>query len=170
MDLVKAKEILGVIEGLHPDSKESILTALKLAEHVETVSGEFYRKEALKSKGTELETFFLFMEKEEEMHLAKIKELEAELNEGIDVKAISFPRNVAPEIHAIPSGNGELTAVLYALWREKKAVEFYDGASKKTTGNVQKFFLELTEFEKGHVALLEEIVESSYNTDELIMG
>ena len=45
MDLVKAKEIFKVIEQLDPNSKESIIKALNLAEHVERTASEFYKKE-----------------------------------------------------------------------------------------------------------------------------
>ncbi len=170
MDFVKAQEILDVINQMSPDSKESILKALNLAEHVEKTSGEFYKKEVEKTRGTELESFFVFMEKEEEMHLAKIEELKAEIESGEEIQKIGFEKNVAPEIHAITAGQEEMTAILYALWREKKAVDFYEKASKKSEGNVKSFFEELAEFERGHVALLENYVESMHNADELIMG
>ncbi len=169
MDFFKAKEILSVIEKLNPNSKETILQALNLAEHVEQVSGDFYEKEAEKTKGTELESFFQFMMKEEEMHLAKIHELQNNLEKS-ELKKITFPRTIAPQIHSIPAGQSELTAILFALWREKKAVEFYSQASEKTSGEVKSFFHELAGFEKTHVALLEEIVDSMQNVDELIMG
>ncbi len=170
MDLVKAQEILDVIEQLDGDSKESILKALNLAEHVEKTSSDFYEKEVLKTKGTELEAFFAFMAREEDMHLAKIEELKAQLDAGGEITKVGFEKNAAPEIHSIPGGQEELTAILFALWREKKAVDFYEKAGLKTSGNVKTFFEELTEFERGHVALLEAYVESMQNADELIMG
>ena len=170
MDLVKAQEILDVIEQLDGDSKESILKALNLAEHVEKTSSDFYEKEVEKTRGTELETFFAFMTKEEEMHLAKIEELKAQIESGNEIEKIGFEKNAAPQIHAIPGGQEEMTAILFALWREKKAVDFYEKAGAKTSGNVKTFFDELAEFERGHVSLLEEYVESMQNADELIMG
>jgi rubrerythrin len=169
MDFVKAKEILKAIEALDPDSVNTILEALKIAEHVEAASGEFYKKEAEKTAGSGLEAFFNFLVKEEDMHLAKIKELEGMLKKG-KMDNIKFTITAPPGIHAIPSGQEEMTAVLYGLWREKKAVEFYTQAGEKTAGAVKKFFLELAGFEKGHVALFEQIVESAQNTEELIMG
>ncbi|MFA5764020.1 MAG: ferritin family protein [archaeon] len=170
MDLTSAKEILSVIEQLNGDSKESILKALNLAEHVEITSGEFYKLEAQKTKGTELHEFFIFMEKEEEMHLAKILELKAQLENKEELTEIGFEKNAAPRIKSIPAGKDDMTALLYALWREKKAQDFYEQASKKTNGKVAHFFSELAEFEHGHVLLLEEYVENIYNADELIMG
>ena len=169
MDFVKAKEILSVIEKLDADSNNTIYEALRLAQHVEESSKDFYAKEVEKTKGTELETFFAFLVKEEDMHLAKILELQKQVKAD-KIKTISFPRNVAPAIHAIPAGQTDLTAVLYGLWREKKAVEFYAGAAEKTKGAVKKFFEELAEFERGHVLLFEGIVENAQNVDELIMG
>jgi len=57
MDLVKAKEVLEVIEQLDPNSKESILSALNLAEHVEKTAGEFYTLEVKKQKVVNLNHF-----------------------------------------------------------------------------------------------------------------
>ena len=123
-----------------------------------------------KTKGTELEAFFAFMEKEEEMHLAKILELKAQLENKEELTEIVFETNTAPQIHSIPAGKDDMTALLYALWREKKAQDFYEQASKKTSGKVSHFFSELANFEHGHVLLLEEYVENVQNADELIMG
>jgi rubrerythrin len=172
MDFVKAKEMLKVIQKLNPESKESIINALNIAEHIEASAKEFYENEAKKTKESELNPFFVFLVKEEEMHLAKILELRKllEKSEGKISKEIKFLANAPPAVHAIPAGQQEMAAVLYALWREKKAVEFYEEAGEKTKGLVKKFFEELAEFEKGHVTLLERIVEDSQNTDELIMG
>lgn len=172
MDFVKAKEILETIQKLNNDSKESIINALNIAQHVEEASKGFYEAEVEKTKGSELNSFFAFLVEEENMHLAKILELKKELEstEGNITREIKFTINKPPAIHAIPAGQQEMTAVLYALWREKKAVEFYADAAEKTTNGVKKFFEELAEFERGHVALLERIVEDSQNTNELIMG
>ena len=172
MDFVKAKEILQTIKELDSESKESIINALVIAEHVEASAKSFYEAETEKTKGSELNSFFVFLVKEEEMHLAKILELKKELEktEGGIPKEIRFTANKPPEVHAIPAGQEELTAVLYALWNEKKSVEFYEEAGEKTAGSVKKFFGELAEFEKVHVALLESIMENAQNTDELILG
>ena len=172
MDFVKAKEVLQTIKELDPESKESIINALNIAQHVEEASKGFYEAEVEKTKGSELNSFFAFLVKEEDMHLAKILELKAEIekSEGPITQEIKFVINTPPSIHAIPAGQHEITAVLYALWREKKAVEFYAEAAEKTLGSVKKFFMELAEFERGHVSLLETIVEDSQNTNELIMG
>lgn len=172
MDFVKAKEILEAVKELDSESKESIINALNIAQHVEEASKGFYEAEVEKTIGSELNSFFSFLVKEENMHLEKILELKKEIEktEGKITKEIKFIVNIPPAVHAIPVGQHEMTAVLYALWREKKAVEFYADAAEKTDGSVKKFFNELTEFEKGHVALLERIVEDSQNTTELIMG
>ncbi len=169
MDFVKAKEVLNAIEKLDPNSAATVLEALKIAEHIEASSGEFYKKEAEKTKGTELESFFLFLEKEEKMHLAKIKELEGLLKQGT-MSEVKFPKSAPANTHVTSVAQGEMTAILYGLWREKKAVEFYSEAGKKTTGSVKHFFEELAEFERGHVELFEHLVEGMQNVDELIMG
>lgn len=169
MDFIKAKEILSVIEGLDHNSTNAIFEALKLAQHVEQSSKDFYEAEAEKTKGTELESFFVFLVKEEKMHLEKILELQ-KLIKADNLKSVSFPKNAAPSIHAIPAGQSELSAILYGLWREKKAVEFYSSAAERTTGAVKKFFEELADFERVHVSLFEGIMDSMQNVEELIMG
>ena len=169
MEFVKAKEVLNTIEQLDPNSTETVLKALKIAEFIEEASGDFYKKESIKTKGTELEEFYLFLVKEEEMHLKKIKELEGELKNN-ELKKISFDKNELPKIQPKSVAQGELTAILYGLWKEKKAVEFYSQASEKTTGAVKEFFKELADFEKEHVKLFEELVEGTGNVNELIMG
>ncbi len=169
MEFVKAKEILKAIEDLDHNSTKTVLEALKIAEYIEQASGDFYKKEVEKTKGTELEEFYNFLVKEEEMHLRKIKELETELKND-QLKTISFEKNSLPKIQPKSVAQGELTAILYGLWKEKKAVEFYSEAGKKTSGAVKIFFEELAEFEKEHVALFENLVESTQNVNELIMG
>jgi rubrerythrin len=172
MDFVKAKEILETIKKLDHDSTESILHALNIAQHIEEASKGFYEKEVEMTKGSELNAFFAFLVKEESMHLAKILELQKLLQKkgGPIGYQIKFAINKPAGVHAIPAGMQEMTAVLYALWREKKAAEFYAEAAEKTTNSVSRFFMELADFERGHVALLEAIAENSQNTDELIMG
>ncbi|MDD4251030.1 MAG: ferritin family protein [Candidatus ainarchaeum sp.] len=170
MDLIKANEILKVINELDSNSKKSIIEALNLAEHVERTSGDFYAKEVEKNKGNELESFFSFMVKEEEMHLNKILELKQKLNTDEEIEKISFPTHEMPKIKSIPAGKDEMTSLLYALWREKKAEDFYRKASEKTKGQVSLFFLELADFEKKHVELFEEYIENMGNVNELIMG
>jgi rubrerythrin len=169
MDFIKAKEMFETIEKLDQDSQKTILKALKLAEHIETSSKEFYEKEAEKNKGNELEAFFKFMTNEEQQHLEKIEELEKKIEEK-NLKEVNFTKYDVPKIKNIPAGKEEMTVLLYALWREKKAADFYEKASQKTSGVIKSFFEELAKFEKGHVALLEEYVESMNNANELIMG
>ncbi|MCX6801932.1 MAG: hypothetical protein NT067_02350 [Candidatus Diapherotrites archaeon] len=61
--------------------------------------------------------------------------------------------------------------MLFALWKEKEAMEFYSGAAEKIADkNGKKFFLALAEFEKGHADMLSEFVEDSFYSHELIMG
>ena len=170
MDLIKAKEILEVIKQLNSNSKESIIKALNLAGHVEKTAGEFYAKEVEKTKGGELESFFAFMVKEEDMHLEKILELKNQIENGGEITKLSFEQNATPEINSISAGQEEMTAILYALWREKKAEDFYSKAAERTKGNVKVFFEELAIFERGHVELLEQYVEMMQNSNELILG
>ncbi len=169
MDFVKAKEIFETINQMNPNDKETILKALSLAEHIETSSMLFYSKKVEKTRGSELEDFFRFMVNEEEMHLKKVLELK-KMIDAKKTEKIIFDIHSAPHPKIINGGKDEMTALLFALWREKKAAEFYIGAAEKSEGIVKDFFEELAKFEKGHVQLFEEYVESMQNTNELIMG
>ena len=64
MDFVKAKEILETIKKLDPESKESIINALNIAQHVEASAKGFYEAEVIKTKNSELNPFFVFLVKE----------------------------------------------------------------------------------------------------------
>ncbi|VVB74818.1 Uncharacterised protein [uncultured archaeon] len=169
MEITKTSEILSALDTLDANSSESILKALAVAENEEKSAMNLYDKEKKKNLGNELESFFDFMYREETMHYAKIQELKKNVKDGSS-KKITFEHQKHPIIHFKNHGSGEMTAVLFALWREKKAVEFYSGASAKTKGNVKAFFDELVKFERGHVEMLEEYVESMQNVGELIMG
>ena len=64
-----------------------------------------------------------------------------------------------------------LKAVLFALWKEKQAQEFYEGIALRLKDKAAvSFFQELAKFEKRHADLLAEYVDESYYVHELIMG
>jgi rubrerythrin len=168
-ELVKGKEIFGAIQALDTGSKKAVVEALGIAEHIERASKAFYEKEAEKTNGSELETFFSFLVKEETMHLEKILELKKMLEIG-DAEKIIFQHNTPPPAHLMDAGKDEITAMLYALWREKKAQEFYAEAAEKTSGAVKEFFSELAEFEGGHVALFEKYIEDTETDVDLMLG
>jgi rubrerythrin len=169
MDFVKAKEILNAVEKLNPDSKNTIISALDVAEHFEAASKAFYEEHARKNKGNSLEHFFNFLVKEENMHLEKILELKKMVKNGVPAK-INFPHNIPPRIRVDNAGEDETSALLFALWREKKAVEFYSGAEEKTRGPIKQFFHELAEFEREHVHLFENNIEKLNTDDDLMLG
>lgn len=169
MEMAKASEILKVLEKIDYESADSIIKALDIAANEEKSAIGLYKAEAEKNKGTELESFFEFMRKEEVMHFEKIQELKKIVGTG-KKDEVKFKHEKHPIIHFSKQGSGEITAVLFALWREKKAIEFYSAAAAKTKGNVKAFFLDLVKFERGHSEMLEAYVESTQNVGELIMG
>ena len=86
-----------------------------------------------------------------------------------------IPESKRPEIFSKKDwdkGNSEgITAVLFALWKEKEAQEFYLGIAKRLKNEgTKRFFNALAEFEKGHAEMLAEYVEESHYSRELIMG
>ncbi len=169
MEFVKSKEIFNAIKELDSGSKEAILGALKIAEHIESGSMSFYSKEAEKNKANSIGKFFEFMVKEEEMHLNKILELKKLIETDTQVK-IEFPKSTMLDVHKFPAGKDDTTAILYALWREKMAYEFYKDATEKTTSEIKLFFGELAEFELEHVKLFESYAEQINTVDDLMLG
>jgi len=169
MEMAKASKVEEILKNLTPESSESIIDALNIAENEEKSAMDLYGKEKDKNAGNELEGFFDFMYKEEAMHYTKILELKKDIKEGV-TKKIVFEHKTHPILHFSQNGSGEITAVLFALWREKKAIEFYSAAAAKTKENIKDFFMELVKFEQGHAQMLEDYLESMQNTDELIMG
>jgi len=146
-----------------------------IAAGIESESIAFYAKQAENFKGTETEYFFKFLEKQERGHLDAINELRSKLEkEGIWIEP-TLPEKDGPKIFSKKDWDKEhkdgLTAVLFALWKEKRAQEFYEEVSEKSESTGMKhFFKRLAEFEKNHAALLAEFVEESYYSNELIMG
>jgi rubrerythrin len=68
-------------------------------------------------------------------------------------------------------GGDAVTPILFALWKEKQAQEFYSSAAAKVKSlGAKRFFSALAEFEKNHAEMLAGFVEDSFYTHELIMG
>ncbi len=167
----KIGEIAKKIKEYEPESKKSVEKVLLTAEKLEKESEEFYKKSAKKEREKELKEFFEFMANEEKEHLEKIRELKKEINGNNKSKKIKkVENNKKIDIKKIPAGKTTISAIMYALWREKKAIEFYEGIAKKSKGKVKSFFKELAEFEREHERMLEEYVDNTVNAEELIMG
>ncbi len=142
---------------------------------IEEESISFYTTQAEKAKGTEMEQFFRFLAEQEKGHLEAINSLKESLEKKSKWIKPELPENERPEIFVKKDWDKEdlegLTAILFALWKEKQAQEFYaDIAEKVKDAKTKEFFKALSEFEKGHAEMLSEYAEESYYSHELIMG
>jgi len=168
-DLEKA--LLLASSGNAAEAAKGIATAAG----IEKESIVFYSKQAQKFSGSEMQAFFNFLVKQEQGHLLAIKSLMESLEKRGKWLNPALGRAEKPKIFSKKDWDKEnlegLTAVLFALWKEKQAQEFYEKMSQKILDKgAKQFFKALAEFEKGHAALLSEYAEDSYYTKELIMG
>lgn len=174
-EAIGSKELEKALKDISSGDLKKVALGIGVAAGIESESIKFYSRQAEKFRGGQEEHFFKFLAKQEEEHLQTLNSLKASLEkEGkwIEVKLSDMKK---PEIFPKRDWDKEkgegITAVLFALWKEKQAREFYEGIAKgiKEKG-AREFFLALAEFEKGHAEMLEEYVEESYYTHELIMG
>lgn len=158
-------------------SKDSVVAAegVSTAAGIEAESIAFYTKQAQKAQEQEMKLFFEFLVRQEEAHLQAIKELQKSLEEkGLWIKP-SLPEKEKPKTFSKKDWDKKneegLTSILFALWKEKQAQEFYLNIVKRVESREAKqFFQALADFEKGHADLLAEYVDDSYYARELIMG
>lgn len=172
---IGSEELQAALEKISSGDAKEASNGVSIAAGIEAESVAFYSRQAEEFKGTETEKFFVFLANQEKMHLEAINGLVDSLKERGVWVAPSLPRAARPKIFSKrdwDKGKKEgLTAVLFALWKEKQAQEFYEGIAKIVGDErVRGFFLALAEFEKGHAELLSEYAEDSYYTRELIMG
>lgn len=171
MDGKKLEEALEKIAS--KDSKKAA-EGIAIASGIESESIAFYTRQAEKAEG-EMESFFGFLARQEKQHLEAIKQMQKNLEEKGLWKKPALEKKETMKVFSKKDwdrGNEEgITAILFALWKEKQAQEFYLRiANSVESSEAKQFFEALAAFEKGHADLLAEYVEDSYYTRELIMG
>jgi rubrerythrin len=175
MAAIGSKEIKAALEKVSSKDLKKAAEGLSIAAGIEAESISFYERQAANFKGKEAENFFRFLAGQEREHMQAIKALKEGLEKQGKWLEVAVPESKRPEIFSEKDwdkGRKEgLTAVLFALWKEKQAQEFYEGIAERVENSaVKNFFNALAEFEKGHADLLSEYVEDSYYSRELIMG
>lgn len=172
---IGTKELEKALEQIGSENAAEAAKGIGIALKIEEESISFYTAQAEKTKSNERERFFRFLAKQEKGHLEAINFLKESLEtKGKWIKP-KLPAKERPKIFVKKDWDKEdlegLTAVLFALWKEKQAQEFYEEISEKAKDTQAKeFFKALAEFEKGHVEMLSEYAEESYYSHELIMG
>ncbi len=175
MTAIGSKQIENALEKVSSKDLKKAAEGIEVAAGIESESIGFYERQAEKFKGGETGQFFMFLVGQEKEHLEAIRKLKEGLEKQGKWVEVKVPESKRPDIFSKKDwdkGKKEgLTAVLFALWKEKQAQEFYEGiASRVENRAVKNFFNALAEFEKGHARLLSEYVDDSYYSRELIMG
>ncbi len=172
---IGSKELEKALEQIGSESGLEAAKGIGIALGIEQESISFYSAQAEKAIGTEREAFFRFLANQEKAHLEAINSLKESLEKEEKWIKPELSGKERPKIFAKKDWDKEdleeLTAVLFALWKEKQAQEFYTGIAEKVKdARAKQFFKALAEFEKGHAEMLSEYAEESYYSHELIMG
>jgi len=175
MTAIGSENLEKALKQVSSEDTGEVAKGIGIAAGLEAEAITFYRRQAEKFKGTEMEPFFNFLKGQEMEHREAINELRETLEKKGEWVKPKLPKNERPKVFSKKDWDKEhsegITAILFALWKEKQAQEFYEEiASRLKNKGAKQFFLALADFEKGHAELLSEYVEDSYYTHELIMG
>ncbi len=155
------------------------LDILKMAILMERRGKEFYSTVANQTKDENVKNIFSLMAKEEQLHieqlsqhyktyqnLGKFEALTLDQTEGEDAIATMI---LNPTIRkSISAASFEASAIGAAIDMENKAIEVYSQRAKESTDENEKaLYLWLTDFERGHHKLLndlnKELMEEVWN-------
>ncbi len=155
------------------------LDILKMAILMERRGKEFYSTVANQTKDENVKNIFSLMAKEEQLHveqlsqhyktyqnLGKFEPLSIDQTEGEDAIATMI---LNPQIRkSISAASFEASAIGAAIDMENKAIEVYSQRAKESTDENEKaLYLWLTDFERGHHKLLndlnKELMEEVWN-------
>lgn len=170
------KDFENSLKLVSSQNKKEIAKGIALAAVIEWESIEFYSAQEKKFSLETDKKFFAFLVEQEKTHLSMINGLKAALEANKkwsepDTTKMNWPEIFPPKDWDKQETDGALTAILFALWKEKQAREFYLGIAEKAKDKaIQKFFLHLAGFEKSHAELLESFVDNSFYTQDMIMG
>jgi len=171
---MKHKELMEAVDLVSSDNKEDIARGLATAATIEQESIDFYSRWAEKVSNSDAKNFFNFLVKQEQEHLTAINELKLSIESDGSWVLPKMPKEDFSVFAPSEWDKGEedaVTAVLFALWKEREAREFYlKAASLVRDVNGKKFFELLAAFEQDHADMLGEYVEESFYSNELIMG
>ncbi|GEM_PF-821045 len=175
--LIGTKEFEEALKNISSSDAKKIARGIAIAAHIEQESMDYYSKQAERFSDAQMRDFFVFLAGQEKEHFTTINALKKSLEKNgkwIEPKILAkkhagfFAKKDWDKEQSAGEG---ITAILFALWKEKQAREFYLGIVARTKNAAGKrFFSALADFEKGHAEMLESFVENSYYTQELIMG
>ena len=173
---IGTKDFEAAIEKISSGDAKLAAEGVAIVVEIEQESIKFYSDQAENAKGSEIESFFSFLANQERAHLKAVGELKHALEgQGKWVEPL-LPELKKPGIFSKKDWDKEqgmegVTAILFALGKEKQAQAFYEKIAAGVEGEgVKRFFTALAGFEKLHVELLGQYVDDSFYSDELIMG
>lgn len=143
-----------------------LLKALKLAYEAEKTGLRSYLKYAKETKVGAGKNMFVQLAADEVDHMELIEKFTEKVMAGEPLEAVKvpqgrlskfMPKTSDASLQAIDKGAiGDEEALKIALEHEKKAMEFYQKESEKSTNpNVKDFFAKLAEVESKHYAIIQ---------------
>lgn len=173
--IVGVKEIESAMKKVSSGNAKRAAEGLIVALAIERESIAFYSAREQKAMDSDSRSFFSFLAGQEREHFAAINSLRESLEKSgkwiVPKLSKGKPVIFSKKDWDKKEGEQAFTAVLFALWKEKTAMEFYLGIAEKAKDKkIKDFFSALADFEKSHAELLGELAEQSFYTNELIMG
>ncbi|MEI6346710.1 MAG: ferritin family protein [Bacteroidota bacterium] len=159
--------------------ENNALDILKMAILMERRGKEFYTTVANQAKDENVKNIFFLMSKEEQLHIEQLSEhfksfMKNGKFEKLEINHVEEDDTIAklildPSIKkSISAASFEASAIGAAIDMENKAIEVYSKRAKESTDENEKaLYLWLTDFERGHHKLLndlnKELMEEVWN-------
>jgi rubrerythrin len=175
MNTIKTRRLIKALEELSSDDISQVARGLTAAIRMEKESVMFYSKHAEKASNRDFGAFFLWLAEQEREHYRVLSRLKKSLKKSGSYEVTKLSAKHGPKLFTkeelLTEHEDSITPILFALWKEKQAEEFYIKASKKVKAKpLKRLFKALARFEREHAEYLEEYVEHSFYSRELIMG
>lgn len=144
---------------------EKTLQIIKTAMKMEAEGEEYYKAAAEKTKDLKGKAFFLVLAKDEKEHKKLFSDIYLSLNEEkkwMPPKTPLTKRRVSPssifdkkEVGGMKGDPDDINALLVAIEKEKKTIDFYRNAMDEIEDeDAKRLLLELIDIEEGHLNIL----------------
>lgn len=150
------------------------MSILEFAVNMELEGEKYYTEQADLNKGNSLETVFLMLAKDENMHAKVLQNKTNKLTyDLIPNETLSVAKNVFSDLAAVKDGikqnPNQLDVYRLALENEKQSIALYQKyLSEATDDNTKKLFEYLIEQEEDHYTIIDQLVSLISHSEEWV--
>lgn len=150
------------------------MSILEFAVNMELEGEKYYTEQADLNKGNSLETVFLMLAKDENMHAKVLQNKTNKLTyDLIPNETLSVAKNVFSDLAAVKDGikqnPNQLDVYRLALENEKQSIALYQKyLSEATDDNTKKLFEYLIEQEEDHYTIIDQLVALISHSEEWV--